>query len=52
MATKAAQQRAEELERLVAFGQALGRVLDVVDGELRRARRSQTPVSLIMFEPS
>ena len=24
--------------------------LDVVDGELRRARRSQTPVSLIMFD--
>jgi len=29
-----------------------GHALDVVDGELRRARRSQTPVSLIMFEPS
>ncbi len=28
MATKAAQHRAEELERLVAFGQALGRALD------------------------
>jgi diguanylate cyclase (GGDEF)-like protein len=24
--------------------------LDVIDGELRRARRSQTPVSLIMFD--
>jgi len=28
VATRAAQQRAEELERLVAFGQALGRALD------------------------
>ena len=27
-----------------------GHALDVVDGELRRARRSQTPVSLIMFD--
>jgi len=27
-----------------------GHALDVIDGELRRARRSQTPVSLIMFD--
>lgn len=27
-----------------------GHAMDVIDGELRRARRSQTPVSLIMFD--
>lgn len=27
-----------------------GHALDVIDGELRRARRSQTPVSMIMFD--
>lgn len=104
LATREAEHRAEDLERLVQFGQAVGvlgvrphgplpadrrRVLeaaaallavsvknaqlfrevkensvkdpltgcftkahsmDVIDAELRRARRSQTPVSMIMFD--
>jgi diguanylate cyclase (GGDEF)-like protein len=86
LATKEAQHRAEELERLVTFGQTLGRALDFdsirmsisqhlptltrsdnvwvlvqqdadwlalhadIDAELRRARRNQMPVTVIMFD--